>query len=129
MVAAEAPRIRRPFPQEAQAVVVLDPEHLPDVVTDASLVADAQRGSAGAFAELYARHHDRILRHCRSRIGGNDAADAAQETFLRAWRAIDGFGGDQRVYPWLRTIATNVCIDILRRRGRSFPMAELEVEE
>jgi RNA polymerase sigma factor (sigma-70 family) len=107
-------------------VVVLDPEHAPDVLSDASLVADAQRGSTAAFAELYERHHDGIVRHSPGRIGANDAADAAQETFLRAWRAIDGFGGEQRVYPWLRTIATNVCIDILRRRSRSVPVAELD---
>ncbi|MCU1375489.1 MAG: polymerase, sigma-24 subunit, subfamily, partial [Actinomycetia bacterium] len=108
-------------------MVVLDPEHAPDVVTDASLIADAQRGSADAFAALYERHHPRILRHCQNRIGRDDAPDAAQEAFLRAWRSLDGFGGDGRVYPWLRTIATNVCIDTLRRRGRSVPVAEVEV--
>ncbi|MCU1487271.1 MAG: hypothetical protein JWN67_4017, partial [Actinomycetia bacterium] len=108
-------------------MVVLDPEHAPDVMSDADLVADAQRGSTAAFAALYERHHHRILGHCRSRIGGNDAADAAQETFLRAWRALDGFGGEARVYPWLRTIATNVCIDTLRRRSRSVPVAEVDV--
>ena len=92
-------------------MVVLEIEQVPD----SALVADAQRGSADAFAALYERHHPRILRHCRARIGATDAADAAQETFLRAWRAIDRFGGDGRFQPWLRTIATNVCIDQLRR--------------
>ena len=53
LISAEAPRHRLAVAQEAVAVVVLDPEHVPDVMSDASLVADAQRGSTAAFAALY----------------------------------------------------------------------------
>ncbi|MDP8971098.1 MAG: sigma-70 family RNA polymerase sigma factor, partial [Actinomycetota bacterium] len=47
-----------------------------------------------------------------------EAEDAVQETFTRAWRAADGFGGRSSLSTWLYRIATNVCIDALRSRQR-----------
>ncbi|MDP8960016.1 MAG: sigma-70 family RNA polymerase sigma factor, partial [Actinomycetota bacterium] len=47
-----------------------------------------------------------------------EAEDAVQETFTRAWRAADGFGGRSSLRTWLYRIATNVCIDALRSRQR-----------
>jgi RNA polymerase sigma-70 factor (ECF subfamily) len=49
----------------------------------------------------------------------DDAEDAVQETLLRAWRHRDGFaGGPTMLRPWLYRIATNVCLDQIRRRNR-----------
>jgi RNA polymerase sigma-70 factor (ECF subfamily) len=45
-----------------------------------------------------------------------EADDAAQETLIRAWRHIDGFEGRSSLRSWLYRIATNVCIDMIRRR-------------
>jgi RNA polymerase sigma factor (sigma-70 family) len=90
-----------------------------DDALDASLVSAAQAGDLHAFARLYDRHHERLVRFCRSRLGNaDDAADAAQETFLRAWRSLDTFGRRGSVYPWLHAIARNVCTDTLRKRLR-----------
>jgi len=89
---------------------------------DVDLIHAAQDGDLRAFASLYDRHQERLVRFCRSRLGdADDAADAAQETFLRAWRAIDTFGTRGNVYPWLHAIARNVCTDILRKRLRVEP--------
>ena len=54
-----------------------------------------------------------------------DADDAAQETFIRAWRGLDRFDGRASVQTWLYRIATNVCLDELAARGRrARPMEE-----
>ncbi|HEY8543797.1 MAG TPA: RNA polymerase subunit sigma-70 [Acidimicrobiales bacterium] len=76
-------------------------------------------GDERAFERLTQRHRRELHVHCYRMLASFDEAeDAVQETFLRAWRARDDFGGDQQVRAWLYRIATNVCLDALRRRGR-----------
>jgi RNA polymerase sigma-70 factor (TIGR02960 family) len=48
----------------------------------------------------------------------DDAEDAVQETFLRAWRGREGFDGSAQLRAWLYRIATNVCLDVIRRKAR-----------
>ena len=47
-----------------------------------------------------------------------EADDAAQEAFLKAWRALGRFAGDSGFGTWLYRIASNHCLDLLRRRSR-----------
>jgi RNA polymerase sigma-70 factor (ECF subfamily) len=96
---------------------------------DAELLDRAQQGDEAAFTELYERHCQSLLALCRRRLfDADEAADAVQDTFLRAWRARDTFGGERLVGPWLRTIAGNVCTDVLRRRGRTGAAVPLDGE-
>lgn len=98
-----------------------------DEYAEAALVVAARAGELDAFATLYERHHPVVLRRCRRTLGnGEEAADAAQETFLRAWRGLAGMHDHERFAPWLRTIAANVCIDALRRRRRTIPVDDLD---
>ncbi|MGH9083422.1 MAG: RNA polymerase sigma factor [Acidimicrobiales bacterium] len=97
-----------------------------DISRDRDLVERCQGGDQSSFAELYDRYHRRLLRFCLRRLHQpNDAEEAVQEAFTRAWRALPRFGGERRFYPWLTVIAGNVCTDILRRRSRLVPMEEL----
>ena len=88
-----------------------------DLDRDAALVERFQSGDEDAFADLYQRYFGRLRRYCLRRLGDpHDAEEAAQETLVKAYRALPTFGGDRRFYPWLRVIAANVCTDRCKRK-------------
>jgi RNA polymerase sigma-70 factor (ECF subfamily) len=69
------------------------------------------------FEEQTQRHRRELHVHCYRMLASFDEAeDAVQETFLRAWRSRESFGGSGQFRAWLYRIATNVCLDILRSR-------------
>ncbi|MGI9603036.1 MAG: RNA polymerase sigma factor [Acidimicrobiales bacterium] len=86
---------------------------------DDTLVAAAQAGDQQALDTLLRRHYDRIWAVCR-RLAGNDAdaADATQEALITIARRIDRFDGRAAFSTWAYRVATNACLDELRRRGR-----------
>lgn len=91
---------------------------------DRPLVERIQLGDEEAFEELYRRHHERLYRYCLYRLGeSHEAQDVVQEAFARAWVHAPRIRGDLRFYPWLRTIAGNLCTDVGRRRARVQPAA------
>ncbi|MDH6609867.1 RNA polymerase sigma-70 factor (TIGR02960 family) [Streptomyces sp. SAI-208] len=71
------------------------------------------------FAALTEQYRREIQVHCYRMTGSYDEAeDLVQETFLRAWRARDGFQGRASARTWLYRIATNTSLDLLRRTAR-----------
>ena len=80
-----------------------------------------------AFAEQAERHRRELQIHCYRMTGSlEDSEDLTQETFMRAWKGREGFEGRSSFRAWLYRIATNACLDALRRRPRS-PAASGEV--
>jgi RNA polymerase sigma-70 factor (TIGR02960 family) len=83
------------------------------------VVSAAIAGDEPAFATLTERHRRELHVHCYRMLASYDEAeDAVQETFLNAWRGRAGFEGGSQFRAWLYRIATNVCLDMLRRSSR-----------
>ena len=81
--------------------------------------AAAFAGDESTFADLAQRHRRELHVHCYRMLASfDDAEDAVQETFLRAWRSRDTFDGGSQFRAWLYRIATNVCLDMIRRKSR-----------
>ena len=79
--------------------------------TEATLLRAGQAGDHAALEQLLALHQRPLFRLCHGMLGhAEDAEDAAQETFLRALRALPAFRGDSAFRTWLFRIAVNVCL-------------------
>src|SRR5262245_66240816 len=86
---------------------------------EAGLVRDAQRGDAAAFAEIVRRYQHAVHRVAYALTrNAADADDLAQETFVRAYKALDRFRVGEPLYPWLARIATNLAFSLFRTRKR-----------
>ncbi|HZD70204.1 MAG TPA: sigma-70 family RNA polymerase sigma factor [Actinomycetes bacterium] len=86
---------------------------------EASAIAVATGGDAAAFTSLLEPHRRELHVHCYRMVGSfADAEDLVQETFLRAWRKRTSFQGRSTFRAWLYGIATNACLEELRRSQR-----------
>ncbi len=91
---------------------------------DEALIEQCLRGDNAAFGLLVIRHQTAVVRFCSRMLGdADDGADAAQDTFLKAYHALDRFRNDCPFLPWLLRIASNTCID---RRRRARPERHLD---
>lgn len=87
--------------------------------SDADLVELAKGGDRAAMNELLGRHYDRLYSICY-RIAGDhaDASDACQEALLAIVRGLDRFDGRSSFKTWSYRVASNACLDEMRRKNR-----------
>ena len=88
-------------------------------MTDRELVEKAKQGDQEAFEQLVLSNQNKVyalaLRLCGDR---EEAADLAQEAFVKAWQGLASFQGESSFSTWMYRLTTNVCIDHLRRQKR-----------
>lgn len=90
------------------------------------LVRRARKGDADAFEALMAPHERKIYFLCLRMLGNReDALDCAQEAMLRIWRSMATYRGEAAFTTWMYRIATNACLDMLRRQ-KARPAVPLE---
>ncbi|MCR3922497.1 MAG: sigma-70 family RNA polymerase sigma factor [Firmicutes bacterium] len=81
------------------------------------LVSHCQTGDLRAYDELMQRYEKKVYALCFRMVGDrDDAADLAQEAFLKAFRALPSFKGEASFSTWLFRIVTNTCLDERRKR-------------
>jgi RNA polymerase sigma-70 factor (ECF subfamily) len=86
---------------------------------EAFLIKRAQSGDAEAFGHIVEKYEGRVYNLAFRLLADRDEAfDAAQEALVKAFRALPAFKGESSLGTWLHRITTNVCMDILRKRGR-----------
>ena len=88
-------------------------------MTDRELVARAGAGDQEAFEQLVRDNQNRVYSLAVRLVGDREeAADLAQEAFLKAWQGLSSFQGESSFSTWIYRLTTNVCIDYLRRKKR-----------
>ncbi|HEX2190310.1 MAG TPA: sigma-70 family RNA polymerase sigma factor [Longimicrobiaceae bacterium] len=98
-------------------------------MNETQLIESAKQGDGGAIQALYGLYSRRVYAIVR-RLAGEDALaeDWAQETWIRALRALPAFRGDSRFSTWLHRIAVNTALHARRgrerRAGREEPLAD-----
>lgn len=82
-------------------------------------VARAKQGDQAAFEAIFQRHERTIYSFVYRMMGdADDAYDLTQDCFVKAYKALGRTGEDLNVSAWLHRIASNACLDVLRRRQR-----------
>jgi RNA polymerase sigma factor (sigma-70 family) len=116
-------RLRQQSVADAAAETPVDPE----AAQDERQIRAAQDGDLPSFNALVTRHERPVYGLCLRMLRTvADAEDATQETFIKAWTSLGNFRGGL-FRPWLFRIATNVCYDSLRAKGRK-PAESLDFE-
>jgi RNA polymerase sigma-70 factor, ECF subfamily len=93
---------------------------------DSELVEEVLDGSEAALKQLVDRHLPAVYTFCLRYTGSpEDAQDAAQETFLKAWKSLGRFDRSKSLRTWLFAIAKNSATDLMRKR-KSVPFSKFD---
>ncbi len=102
-----------------------------DRAPTSSDAADARRAAKGdpeAFERLYHAHVARIHSLARRMLGEQDADEATQDAFVRAWEKLGTFRGDAAFGTWLHRLAINLFLGQRAKRARLRELADYRLE-
>jgi RNA polymerase sigma factor (sigma-70 family) len=84
-----------------------------------------------AFNQLVRKYQQKVYWHIRKMvIDHDDTDDLTQETFIKVWNSLDTFKGNSQLFTWIYRIATNECLNFLRKKRTRFflPIGDIEDE-
>jgi len=97
---------------------------------DAELVKRVQAGDTGAFDLLVQKYQHKVINLVGRFVSDHaECQDIAQDAFIKAYRAINGFRGDSQFYTWLYRIAANTAKNHLASRARKSPGYTVDVDD
>src|SRR6187401_1445321 len=96
---------------------------------DSKLVARTQDGDVAAFDQLVVKYSPRLYGLVYNMTSNHeDTNDLLQDVFAKAYRSIKGFRGKSSFYTWIHSIAVNMSINFLKKRGRRFQLSLDDVD-
>ncbi|MTI80095.1 MAG: sigma-70 family RNA polymerase sigma factor [Firmicutes bacterium] len=99
-------------------------------MVDELLVKKAVKGDSASFLKLSKQYQNGLYRTAYGMLGNeHDAADAVQETLLKAYRDLNKLRNPQQFKSWFYRILVNRCIDIMRQRQRTTPVEEVWIPD
>ncbi len=97
------------------------------MLSEEQLVKKSLQGDVQAFEELVVQYHNKIYALAYRYMGNEeDAYDMFQETFIKAYKSLPSFKGQASFGTWIYRVASNVCLDELRRRKRRIVTLSLD---
>lgn len=97
---------------------------------DQALVDRVQKGDKTAFDVLVRKYQHKVINIVSRYIyDHSEAQDVAQETFIKAYRALPRFRGDSAFYTWLYRIAINTAKNFLVAKGRRLPLTDVDAQD
>jgi RNA polymerase sigma-70 factor, ECF subfamily len=101
----------------------------PKTDEDQGLVARAQAGAADAFDQLVVKYTPRLYGLVYNMTSNHeDTNDLLQDVFSKAYKSIRGFRGKSSFYTWIHSIAVNMTLNFLKKRGRRFHLSLDDVD-
>jgi RNA polymerase sigma-70 factor (ECF subfamily) len=111
---------------DTHSVLNSQPSVLSSADQDRLSVQAALRGDQAAFGDLVSRYQTAVFNMAYRMLGdASEAEDASQEVFVRAWNQLHTFQQERRFSTWLLSIASHLCIDLLRRRKPTAPLDDV----
>ena len=99
-------------------------------VTDQELVERVQAGDKQAFNLLVVKYQHKLVKMISRYVSDpSEAQDVAQETFIKAYRALPNFRGDSSFYTWIYRIGANTAKNYLVAQGRRPPGSDIDAQD
>jgi RNA polymerase sigma-70 factor (ECF subfamily) len=124
--AARESFLRFPLSDSLEMTDTFHPDQAPTGADDLDLIQQVMKGDRRCFETLVRRHERRVYRVALAVLGNaEDAEDAMQDAFIKAYRHLDQFRGESRFTTWLTRIAVNEAIQKRQARKQSVPLDEV----